>query len=217
VFNGQVYVADALTSVAAQSVHNLEIIVVDDGSTDSTAKVVRAFGDGRVRYVHQRQSGAAAARNYGVDLARGELLAFLDADDLWTVDKLDRQIASLERADGDMIFANVEEFISPDRLPGLEGQVKPHSVSLTGVSIITLLVRREDFDKVGPFDARWHVGEFLDWYARAVDLGLKSAILPEVLARRRIHETNQGRQNRALRAQYAQVVKRILDRRRARH
>ena len=123
VFNGQVYITDALTSVAAQSAHDLEIIVVDDGSTDSTAKVVRAFGDGRVRYVHQRQSGAATARNHGVDLARSQLLAFLDADDVWTVEKLDKQVVSLDRADGDMIFANVEEFISPDRLHDLEGHV----------------------------------------------------------------------------------------------
>ena len=142
---------------------------------------MRAFGDGRVRYVRQRQSGAAGARNHGIDLARGELLAFLDPDDMWTDDKLARQIASLERADGGMIFANVEEFISPDRLHALEGHVKPYCASLPGVSIITLLIRREDFNRIGPFDARWRVGEFLDWYARAVDLGLKAAVLPEVL------------------------------------
>jgi hypothetical protein len=76
-------------------------------------------------------------------------------------------------------------------------------------------MRREDFNRVGPFDARWRVGEFIDWYGRAVDLGLKSAILPEVLARRRIHDTNHGRKNRAHAVQYARVVKRLLDRRRA--
>ena len=217
VFNGQSYVTDALTSVAAQSAPDLEIIVVDDGSTDLTAEAVRAFGDRRVRYVRQRQAGAAAARNHGVDLAQGELLAFLDADDVWMRGKLDRQIASLERADGDMIFANIEEFISPDCLQALEGYVKPHPAPLVGISVTTLLILREDFNRVGPFDARCRAGEFLDWYGRAVDLGLKPAIVPEVLARRRIHQTNQGRQNRAHRVQYAHVVKRLLDRRRAAH
>jgi hypothetical protein len=75
-------------------------------------------------------------------------------------------------------------------------------------------MRREDFKKVGPFDARWRIGEFIEWYSRALDIGLKSVVLPQVLARRRIHDTNTGLVNHAHRSQYAQVLKNILDRRR---
>ena len=214
VFNGQAYVADSLRSVASQSFSDLEIIVVDDGSTDSTFEVTQAFGDRRLRYIRQDRAGAAAARNRGVELANGPLLAFLDADDVWMRQKLCLQIASLQRGDGDMIFANAEEFITPDRLQELEGQIKLHPGPRPFIYASTLLMRRADFQKVGPFDTRWRVGEFVGWYARAIDLGLKSAVLPQVLARRRLHDTNLGRLNRAHRGQYARVMKSILDRRR---
>ena len=214
VFNGQAYLADSLRSVASQSVSDIEIIVVDDGSTDSTFEVARNFGDPRLRYIRQDRAGAAAARNRGVELANGPLLAFLDADDVWIGDKLSLQIASLQRGDGEMIFANVEEFITPDRLQELEGHLKLHSVSRPFIYASTLLMRRTDFQKVGPFDIQWRLGEFVGWYARAIDLGLKSAVLPQVLVRRRLHDRNTGRLDRAHRGQYTQVIKSVLDRRR---
>jgi glycosyltransferase involved in cell wall biosynthesis len=217
VFNGQAYLADTLRSVASQSVRDIEIIVVDDGSTDSTCEVVREFDDSRLRYIRQEKTGAAGARNRGVDLANGQLLAFLDADDVWVEDKLFLQIASLKRSDGEMIFAHGEEFISPDRLQGLEGLVKPHQGVHPFICSSTLLMRRELFHKVGRFDTRWRTGEFVDWYARAIDRGLKAYVLPQVLVRRRIHDTNTGRLERAHRGQYARVMKSVLDRRRAPH
>lgn len=215
VYNGQAYLAEALASVASQSVGDIEVIVIDDGSTDGTPEVVRAFGDMRVRYVRQDKAGAAAARNRGIDLARGALLAFLDADDVWTDNKLALQIASLERADAEMIFANVEEFISADHARDVAGRIKLRSGPRPGIWLGTLLIRREDFQRVGPFDSRWRIGEFVEWHARAVDLGLRSKVLPEVLARRRLHDANMGRVDRAHRGQYAHVIKSVLERRRA--
>jgi glycosyltransferase involved in cell wall biosynthesis len=217
VFNGQAYLADALRSVASQSVSEIEIIVVDDGSTDSTCEVAQEFGDSRLRYIRQEKAGAAAARNRGVDIANGPLLAFLDADDVWLEDKLVLQIASLQRSDGEMIFAHGEEFISPDRLHELEDRVKPHPGAHPFIYTSALLMRRELFQKVGCFDTRWRTGEFVEWYARAIDRGLRAAVLPQVLVRRRLHDTNMGRLERAHRGQYAQVMKSVLDRRRAPH
>ena len=213
VFNGQAYLTDSLRSVASQSFSDIEIIVVDDGSTDSTFEVTQAFGDRRLRYIRQDRAGAAAARNRGVDLANSPLLAFLDADDIWIDQKLSLQIASLQRGDGEMIFANVEEFITPDRLQELESHIKLHAGSRPFIYSSTLLMRRADFQRVGPFDIRWRVGEFVGWYARAIDLGLKSAMLPQVLARRRLHDANVGRLDHAHRGQYARVIKSVLDRR----
>jgi glycosyltransferase involved in cell wall biosynthesis len=213
VFNGQAYLGEALKSVLAQDIE-LDILVVDDGSTDKTGDVARAFGGASLRYVRQGQLGLAAARNHGVSLARGNLIAFLDADDVWLANKLRRQIASLERNEGDMIFTYVEEFISPDCAQDIGGSidVRPR---LPGLSASTFLIRRSDFKKVGNFNVDCRMGEFIEWYARAVDVGLRPAILPDIFARRRLHRNNMTRTDLGQRKQYAQAVKKILDRRRA--
>lgn len=211
VFNGQAYLAEALKSVFVQGTE-LDILVVDDGSTDSTADVARAFAGPCLRYIRQNRMGVAAARNHGLSLARGNLIAFLDADDVWLADKLHRQINSLEQGEGDMIFAHIEEFISPDRMQDLQGLVQARP-RLPGPNPITLLIRRVDFDKVGVFNADCRMGEFIEWYARAVDAGLRPAMLPDILARRRLHGANMTRTGRD-RVQYAHALKSIIDRRR---
>jgi glycosyltransferase involved in cell wall biosynthesis len=93
-YNAARFIGAAIESVLAQTYRNLELIVVDDGSTDATATVVTEFGN-RVRYIYQDNARQAAARNVGLRYARGELLAFLDADDLWLPEKLERQVARL--------------------------------------------------------------------------------------------------------------------------
>jgi hypothetical protein len=118
------------------------------------------------------------------------------------------------RADGELIFAHVEEFISPDRLQEREGEVKVHLGPRPFLCASTLLVRLEDFHKVGPFEIRWKLGEFVEWHARAVDGGLQPAVVPQMLARRRLHDNNMGRRDRVHRSQYAGIIKSVLDRRR---
>jgi glycosyltransferase involved in cell wall biosynthesis len=215
VFNGQDYIADALTSVTTQSFSDFEVIVVDDGSTDDTAAVIAEFGHPSVRYVRQDRAGAAAARNRAADLAAGRILAFLDADDLWLPAKLERQCAALDAEEGDMIFTRLTEFVSPDLPADEAARVKAHPQELEGIIPSTLVVSRSDFEKVGPFDRDIQVGEFIDWFGRAQEAGLRCHVVPEMLARRRIHRTNLGRGNHGQRQQYAQVLQRMLERRRA--
>src|SRR5215203_2881736 len=93
VYNSERYLAEAIESVLVQTYPSHEIIVVDDGSIDGSAQVAKRFGSA-VRYVFQRQAGVGAARNHGVELAEGRFFAFLDADDLWTKDKLQLQLAA---------------------------------------------------------------------------------------------------------------------------
>jgi len=94
VYNGAQHIGDCLSSILRQDYPALELIVVDDGSTDATAERVRAFGDA-VKYVRQDNSGSAVARNLGVELARGEYIAFNDGDDLWAPHRLKQQVAYL--------------------------------------------------------------------------------------------------------------------------
>jgi len=191
-----------------------EVIVVDDGSVDGTVARVKAFGD-RVKILTQVRQGAAAARNLGVGVATGEFIAFLDADDYWMPGKLAKQLSALavvSSADSniELVFGQVEEYT--DLAPGSE-YTKARGV-MPGISPITLLARREVFSRVGPFSSKWSRGEFIDWFARSVELGVKAQVLPDVLARRRIHSANSGRCETSQRNDYAGVVGAALRRRR---
>jgi glycosyltransferase involved in cell wall biosynthesis len=214
VFNGADYLASALASVQSQTCEAVETIVVDDGSVDATAEVAAAFDDPRLRYVRQARGGAAAARNYGARLAQGRLIAFLDCDDLWLPTKLERQIEALENGQGEMIFGRIQEFVSPELSAEVAAGLIPHDEEMVGPSATTMLLRRDDFERVGGFDPEIRIGEFIDWFARAEDLGLRPYVVPDVLVRRRLHAANQGRHNHDRRAEYARVMKGVLDRRR---
>jgi glycosyltransferase involved in cell wall biosynthesis len=211
--NCELYIAEALRSALAQP-ELMELIVVDDGSTDATEQRVREFADDRIRILRQETAGAAAARNTGAALATGDFLAFLDADDVWLDGKLARQIEAL-RSGADLAFCLVEEFVSPGLDPAAAARLRPHPGAMPGLSNSTIVVPRAVFERVGPYDPNAQVGEFMQWYARAQDLGLRSVTVPEVLARRRLHLTNMGRTNHDIRFRYASVLKEMLDRRRA--
>ena len=198
--DGERFLAEAIDSVLGQSHPPLEVIVVDDGSTDATGDVAQSFG-ARVHYLARPPLGVAAALNAGVETARGELLAFLDADDLWEESKLEVQLAALEPG-VDAVFGYLANF------GNAAGEV------YVGWSRGTMLIRAEAFARVGPF-VEWQLGEFIDWYARAVDEGLALRMLPEVLLRRRVHDANTGVVRRDDQREYARVLKAILDRRRA--
>ena len=213
--NAERYIADALNSARRQLYDPLEIVVVDDGSTDRSAAAVAAFGDA-VRYVRQPHLGASAARNHGVELATGQALAFLDADDLWTDGALARMVGALDHdpAAG-MVVGQVEQFVSPEITPPdrLEFRFSPEPVvaRLFG----SVLVRRSEFDRVGAFSPQLASGEFMDWILRAEELGVRSVTLADVVLRRRLHRSNHGIVRRESRLDYVRVVKAALDRRRA--
>ena len=208
------YVADAIRSVLRQDYRPLEIIVVDDGSTDRSAEAVAAFADA-VRYDRQPHLGAAAARNRGIALATGHALAFLDADDLWPDQVLTRMVGVLDRDPAvGMVVGQVEQFVSPE-LPEEERLAFRFSPEATMARLFgTVLVRRSEFDRVGPFSVHLASGEFMDWVLRAEELGMATATIPDVVLRRRLHRSNHGIVRRDARQDYLRVVKAALDRRR---
>jgi glycosyltransferase involved in cell wall biosynthesis len=211
--NGEQFLREAIESVLTQTLAATEIIVVDDGSSDGTPQIAKAYDS--VRYHHQEQSGAAVARNAGAKIASSQWIAFLDADDVWLPNKLERQAAACQ-ADPDlkMAFGQIKEFVSPHLSIAEARQLKPRNETLSGPSNITLLMRRKDFLDTGGFPIDLQLGEFIAWYVQATHSGLKTYTIPEVLALRRLHTTNQGRTNRSHLNQFALIAKRALDHKR---
>jgi glycosyltransferase involved in cell wall biosynthesis len=213
VYNCERYLAEAVRSVLAQTYTPIEIVVVDDGSTDRSAEVARSFSE--VQYYRMpSRGGIGPARNLGVEHVRGHLLAFLDADDLWPTDKTELQIAAMtEDPSRDMVFGQVEQFRSPD-LPAVPGS-EASFPTMYGHFASSMLIETASFLRAGRFASAFRVGEFIDWYARAQDAGLNSYELPRVVLRRRIHETNTGIRDRGARGDYARALQAVLSRRRA--
>lgn len=109
VYNREKTIVNSVNNVLQQSYSDIEVIVVDDGSTDNTASLVKAIADTRVKYYYQENSGACVARNYGISKAKGELIAFQDSDDFWTKDKLEKQLSSLVLQGADIVFCQMSE------------------------------------------------------------------------------------------------------------
>lgn len=215
VYNCDRYLAEALESILAQTYRPIEIIVVDDGSTDGSAEVAKRFGSS-VRYYFQPQSGAGAARNYGTDLAQGSFFAFLDADDFWIEDKLTRQMSVFEsEPEVDIVFGHVQQFHSSELDESVKNKIYCPPELMPGCHPGTMLIQRDTFLRIGRFGTNLQLGEFISWYSRAIELGMHIKMLPELLMWRRLHTTNQGIRQRQARIDYVRVLKASLDRRRA--
>jgi glycosyltransferase involved in cell wall biosynthesis len=207
-YNAALFLAEAIESAISQTWPPLEILVADDGSTDETAHVAARFQD-KIRYLHQDHAGAAAARNLAISKARGEFLAPLDADDLWLPEKLALQMAAFaEDPTLDIVSGHIVEF----RIQG-DGAMRERAAA-PGVVVSSTVVRASAFHRVGPLRTDLKLGEFIDWGARAFELGLKQHILPQTVVRRRIHASNSGIQSANHLQDYVTVVRDALLRRR---
>lgn len=200
------YLGEALGSVAAQTRPADEVVVVDDGSRDGSVAVAERFG-ARVLRTERPGSGSAAARNRGIEAASGDLLAFLDADDLWEPDKLERQTRTLrERPDVDLVFGAVRQFASAE-LGGRETPPRPGQV------FGSLLVRRAAAERIGPIATEWRAGYMVDWLLRAREAGLVELTTDELVLHRRVHDANVSLEPGS-RTDLARALKHGLDRRR---
>ncbi len=197
VYNGELYLREALDSIVAQTYRPLEIIVVDDGSQDGTAAVVAEYGE-QVHYLWQPNAGETAARNRGLDAAQGEWVAFLDADDVWHPQKLVRQMARFqERPELDLSFTQFQHFWTPE-LGAEETHYRGHPLSqpVSAYGIITLLARRQAFERFGRFvEDGSRTPQNIIWFLHATEHGATIEVLPEVLVYRRLHPNNLSRQN----------------------
>jgi glycosyltransferase involved in cell wall biosynthesis len=211
--DGERYLAEAIDSALGQTRPPDEVVVVDDGSRDGTAAVADGYGPA-VRCIRRQPEGPAAALNVGVEATTGELIGFLDSDDLWNPRKLELQCEAFDRDRSlDMVFGGVEQFVSPELGPASRAGLRAPGPAVAGKLKGTMLVRRSSFERVGPFDPERTIAEFVDWYARAMEHGLREEMLPAIVLRRRLHEHNLGRTKRELRTEYARVLGAALKRR----
>lgn len=208
VYNGSRYLQRALSSVLEQSRPPDEVIVVDDGSDDGSLDVASCFPG--VTCVSIAHSGQAVALNTGIERSRGTHLSFLDADDEWTAQKLELQLACFrDGAAIDAVFGQVEQFLESDaEAPRSLGRCVAR---LPGAMLIT----RSALLRAGPFDTGLRLGMVIEWYARARDRGLREIVLPDVVYRRRIHGGNMGILHAGERTEYADVLRKVLERRRS--
>ena len=196
------FIVDAIRSVLDQTRPPSEIIIIDDGSTDETAAVVREFGS-RVRYIRRDHAGVCAARNHGVTESTSELIAFLDADDTWEPTNLEKQLAKFESDDEiGLVYCAMREFDDETgetirlHMEGGEADVANNLLLWEGPRIVrpggVVTVSRKAFDHVGGFDTRMKVGE--DWdFCYRVALSFKIGFVAEPLVNYRNHRAGAHR------------------------
>ena len=214
VYNGARYLGAALESVFAQTYREFEVIVVDDGSTDESGVIAQGFPD--VRYLQQTNQGVAAARNHGLEAARGDFVAFLDQDDLWTPDKLKLQVEYLlSHPDVGYTLTQQKYFLDPGgTLPAWFRKELFDSVH-TGWVLGTLVVRRTIFEQVGNFATGYSAANDSDWFFRAKAAGIPMAVMPELLLLKRIHDANDSARAKEILSELLKVVKTSLNRQRS--
>src|SRR2546425_296266 len=204
-FNAADYVSQAVTSVLATRGVSVEVIVIDDQSTDATWQVLERFG-GAIQKVRQQKGGPYKARNLGARLARGEWLAFLDADDEWLPDKLARQLAAADE-DAELIFTDCENFGACHRVKArqsdttefFDGEVFEQLLLGNFISLSSVLMRRDCFERLGGFSEE-HTGvQEWDLWLGYVAAGGRVKVVRDALTRYRIH-AGQMTQNLDLRA-----------------
>lgn len=189
-WNREKYLGEAVESVLNQTYRDFEVVVVDDGSTDGTEDLVRRFG--RVRYVWQPHSGIPAARNRALAEARGEFVAWLDSDDLYVPDKLEKQVAYLDaHPECEIVFCLVQSFssIADCDMTGRQSRVAEAVGGRLRTCVPSACIRRALLERYGGFDEKYPYAEDTQWVARICAAGVDVRhCMEERLYRCRIHD-----------------------------
>lgn len=211
--NGERFLAQALSSIVEGSYRPVEILVVDGDSSDHTVEIARSFE--HVRCVAQRGQGIAAAYNTGVEESRGEFVAFLSHDDLWMPEKLARQIEFMtENPEVQYTIARAQFFLEPGHT--IPRGFRPELLEGDHVAPImeTLVARRTLFESLGKFDTGLVIANDVDWFTRANDCNIPMSVIPRVLLRKRVHDTNLSMNIETNNRDLLKLLKSSIDRKR---
>lgn len=199
-YKAEKFIEETVRSVLAQTHRNLEVIVVDDGSPDQLGQIVQRIAeeDARLRYVRQENSGVSSARNHGFSLCSGEYIAFLDADDLWLPDNLEKKLAKFQ-AEPDLVLVHSDSAIINEKSErtgeiktGREGYLLDDLLLWNGCLVPTpssTLVRRSVVEQVAGFDPRVSNSADLEFFFRVAACG-RIGRVHEVTWCYRIHSNN---------------------------
>jgi len=212
--NGERFLRAAIESVLAQQWHPLEVLVVDGHSSDRTAEIAKAYAP--VHYIAQHGRGVADAYNLGIGAAKGEFIAFLSHDDLWTPDKLKSQMSYLlDHPEVQYVVAQAKFFLEPGHV--LPRGFRPQLLERELVAYImeTLLARKSAFVQVGSFDPRLTSGEDVDWFSRAKDQKVPHGIIGRVLVHKRVHDANVSLNDSSTNQILLEVLRQSIARKRA--
>lgn len=215
VYNSAQFLPVAVQNIRAQNVTQLEIIVVDDGSPDSCADVAESLG---VRYFrHEENRGPAAARNSGLALAKSEIIAFLDVDDLWPEGSLRVRLEHLQKNPQLEVVMGKVQYWRDMKAEEKISIAPQHELSepFVAVNIGAAVYRKSIFDKIGIFDPNLRYGEDTDWFMRAREAAVAMIVLPQVTLHYRLHPGCMTFGKKGNELNWAQVLKKSLDRRRS--
>ena len=212
-YNCERFIAEAVESIRQQNYEPIEIIIIDDGSTDGTLACLKSLGED-IRYVYQSNMGPAAARNRGIAMARGEVIAFLDADDYWPANKLKVQLARMNRdPEIEVVLGRIQctgVLTEADRKIRFEG---PDNTMIS-ICLGSGVFRRSVFNKVGVFDESLRHYEDHDWFLRAREKGVSMIILKDITLHNRRNEYSMSRRKNKNDPSMIHILKKSLDRRR---
>lgn len=198
-YNRAKYLKDAIESVLGQKYQNLEIIIVDDGSKDDTAQIVKSFSSSKIKYIYQANQGRSKARNRAIKLAKGEYIAFLDSDDIFLPGKIQKQVALLDKnSQYAMIYCSAQAVNSQGRKlypvyrANLSGWIYSEIAFYLPLTIIlpTVMVRKDILFKVGLFDENMARFEDIDLWRR-ISKRYQILGIDEILCIIRRHRGNQ--------------------------
>lgn len=211
-YNHAAYIADAVASVRSQTTPPSEIVIVDDGSTDETPAIVDGLG-ADIRYDRQTNLGEGSARNRGIELVRGDVVAFLDADDAWPSHRLQTLLQALAD-DVEIVCGRGRAFREDtwvDAQAAATDRPEGHMMSF-GCS----LIRRRVFDRVGAIDTARTLSVDLDWFLRCRELAVSIVVINDVVLLYRRHDRNMTNDMDRGRDRLMQTARQALERRRCR-
>ena len=210
--NGAAHLAEAIASIERAGRIPLEILVIDGHSTDATTAIAARHPLARI--LPQAGAGIADAYNEGVAACRGEAIAFLSHDDLWTEGKLAIQLARLEADPSLMLcFGHVQHRLAGGLPPGFRRELLDWPVP--GFIMETMVARREVFARVGPFDTSFSTAEDVDWIARTRDAHIPTELVPDTVLIKRIHASNASMVDRGGKEALFKALRHTITRRHA--